>query len=176
MRSQRCYQSRFEDLLSKVPGSKIEYYTEDDVEWIRFVYPPGGGIICDERPLDVDGSIVVYHKTKHDHIVGYKNYRIGKVLHIPRPKAIDKDGNWVWCDIRAKDGVYTRTIPQSFLDSAVYPIIINDTFGYWSTGGGKASLGQDFRAVLHQPRPIAVPQQVPQPAGVVGISINVIKH
>jgi len=129
-----CYQTPFAEVSLHIPGSRIEYIEANGVEHIRLIYPEGGLVEYDERPLDVDGSIAVYHKTKRDHCIGGKNYRTGKVLHIPRPKAVDENGKWVWCDIQVKDDIYTRTIPQSFLDSAAYPVIINDTFGYWSSG------------------------------------------
>jgi hypothetical protein len=130
-----CYQQPLAKISALIPGSTIEYFKENDVEHIRLLYPAGGPVISDSRPLDVDGSIAVYHKVKCNNILGHKNYRTGKVLHIPRPKAIDNNGNWVWCDIQVKNKVYTRTIPQAFLDTAVYPVVINDTFGYWSSGG-----------------------------------------
>lgn len=140
-----CYQQPLSELSALIPESKIEYFKKDDVDYIRLVYPPGGPNISESRPLDVDGSIAVYHKTKRNNVVGHKNYRTGKVLHIPRPKAIDSDGNWVWCDIQVKNKIYTRTIPQAFLDAAVYPVIINDTFGYWSSGGTEHSIAANYQ-------------------------------
>lgn len=87
------------------------------------------------RPADVNNSYAVYHKTKRDHILGQKNYATGKVAHIYRPKFIDANGAWVWGDINISNGEYTVTCPQSFLDSAVYPVKANDTFGYTTIGG-----------------------------------------
>lgn len=138
------YQTPFSDLLTKFPGSYIEYLAIDNVDYIRLVHPPGGPLIFDQRPLEVDGSYAVYHKTKENNVVGHKNYRTGKVLHIPRPKAVDSLGNRVWCSLSIKDGVYVRTIPQSFLDSAIYPVTINDTFGYATIGGTAAAAADDY--------------------------------
>jgi len=138
------YQKPLSEIALDIPGSTIEYLKVEGFDGIRLVYPPGGPLIYDQRPLDVEGSYAVYHKTKHDNIVGHKNYRTGKVLQIPRPKAVDKNGNWVWCDIQVKDGIYTRTIPQMFLDTAVNPITINDTFGYWSTGASSSGMSADY--------------------------------
>ena len=126
------YQTKFTDKATNIPGSVLEYFERDGEDWVRLNYPTGRFI---ERPLDIDGSIAVYHKTKKNHRVGGKNYRTGKVLHIPRPTATDAKGKSVLCDIQVKDGIYTRTIPQQFLDSVAYPIIVNDTLGYTSIGG-----------------------------------------
>ena len=71
----------------------------------------------------------VYHKTKRDYCVGGTNYGIGKIGNFIRPKFIDADGNWELGDIEIKDGIYTLTISQNFLDKAKYPILVNDTFG-----------------------------------------------
>lgn len=96
------------------------------------------------RAVEVDRSYAVYHKTKRDHRAGSgKNYRTGKVLHILRPKAIDNNGDSAWCDIHIKDGIYKVTVPQSFLDTAVYPVIVNDTFGYWCAGASAWGLPVD---------------------------------
>lgn len=135
------YQTPLAELSAKIPGSRIEYVTEDGKEHIHLIYPEGGSLIMDGRPLDVDGSIAVYHKTKKNHCLGGVNYETGKALHILRPKAIDKNGKWVWCDIQVKDDIYTRTTPQSFLDSAAYPVIINDNFGTGTYGGSYTSPG-----------------------------------
>lgn len=128
-----CYQTPLAELSAKIPDSRIEYFIQDGKDWIRLVYPDGGPFICDERPLDIDGSIVVKHKTKRNHIIGDKNYRTGKVLHILRPKAVGANNKWVWCDIKTENGFYIRTVPWSLLnDPTAYPIIVNDTFGYSS--------------------------------------------
>lgn len=91
-----------------------------------------GGV--SRRPADVNGSYAVYHKTKRDHILGQTNYATGKAFHIYRPRFIDANGDFVWVDLHIENGDYTITIPQDFLDKAVYPIRANDTFGYTSVG------------------------------------------
>lgn len=139
-----CYQTPLAELSARIPGSRIEYFAEGNEAKIRLVYPTGSPIICDERPLNINGSIAIFHKTKRDHIIGQKDYLCGKVLHIPRPKAVDKDGKWAWCDIQVKDSVYTRTAPWPFLNTAVYPVTINDEFGYSSTGGSKGTSSASY--------------------------------
>lgn len=79
------------------------------------------------RPENVVGSYAFYHATKKDHQFGGINYMAGKHSHLYRPKAVDADGKEIWCEFN-KDldatGVLTTTCPQSFLDTAQYPVKI----------------------------------------------------
>ena len=84
------------------------------------------GAVC---PENVVGSYAVYHATKKNN-----EYMTGKAFHIYRPKAIDSSANEVWCDLNIENNVLTVTVPQSFLDSAVYPVVIDPDFGYTTTG------------------------------------------
>jgi hypothetical protein len=94
-----------------------------------------------------------------DHNILYKNsteaakYQGGKFCHIHRPKAIDDNGNWVWCDIDINTVTEQMkvTIPSSFLETAAYPVRVDPTFGYTTLGStdyssndviiGRASVG-----------------------------------
>ena len=91
--------------------------------------------IRSDRPVDVVGSYAIYHKTKRDHRVGEINYRTGKFGHFYRPKFIDANGKWVWGSLHIEKGIYTVSVPQNFLDSAVYPVKANDNFGEEGVGG-----------------------------------------
>jgi len=66
----------------------------------------------------------------------------GKAFHIYRPIAEDALGNKAWCDVHIDKYVdptsLTLTIPQQFLDEAVYPLMIDPDFGYTFIG---ATLG-----------------------------------
>lgn len=88
-----------------------------------------------ERPENVIGSYAVYHKTAKNN---WKNrhYRTGKAFHIYRPFAQDAEGKRVWCDLHIDEesGLMTITVPQKFLDEAIYPVIVDPTFGYTSIG------------------------------------------
>jgi hypothetical protein len=77
-----------------------------------------------QRPENVIGSYAVYHKTKTGHRIGDKNYMAGKAFHIYRPKIIDANGAWVWGDLDIQGNKLTVTVPQQFLDDAVYPVTI----------------------------------------------------
>ncbi|MHC4397943.1 MAG: hypothetical protein ACYS1A_20055, partial [Planctomycetota bacterium] len=51
-------------------------------------------------------------------------------------------------DIYIENGLYTATIPQKFLDTAVYPVVINDTFGYVTIGGTLAAASDNYIAAF----------------------------
>lgn len=94
------------------------------------------------RPENVVGSYAVYHKTKKHNKVGGKAYRTGKAFHIYRPYVEDSSGWREWCDLNITEGLMTITIPQNFLDNAVYPIIVDPTFGdttYGVSNGTRAA-------------------------------------
>lgn len=96
------------------------------------------------RPENVTGSYAVYHSTKKDHIIGKNNYKAGKAFHIYRPKIIDSNGDWVWgeLNIDLESGILSVTIPQEFLERALYPIIVDPTFGYTSVGASTGLVRQ----------------------------------
>jgi len=79
------------------------------------------------RPENVAGSYAVYHDMKmsfHKSQERAEKYKVGKAFHIYRPKIIDSEGKWVWegLNIDIEKGEIIITIPQDFLDNAVYPI------------------------------------------------------
>lgn len=86
------------------------------------------------RPANVEGSYAVYHKTKKHHRLGRTNYATGKAFHIFRPRITDNIGARVWGDLSYSNGVLSVTVPQSFLDSATYPVTVDPTFGYTTIG------------------------------------------
>ena len=96
------------------------------------------GIVTGYRPENVVGSYAVYHATKRDN-----EYKTGKAFHIYRPFAVDSVGKEVWCELNIDEtkGLLTITISQTFLDSAVYPVSIDPTFGYTTAGGSSWMLG-----------------------------------
>ena len=98
------------------------------------------------RPDDIVGSYAVYHSTKQGNYAGGKNYRAGKAFHIKRPKITDASGNWVWGDLNIDVAaqLMTVTVPQAFLNSAVYPVIVDPTFGYTTAGGTQQFHGADY--------------------------------
>lgn len=96
------------------------------------------GTVVRHRPENVVDSIAIYHKTKRDYVIGKTNYGTGKVGHIYRHKITAADGQWTWCiqKFDPKTGNLNVTVPQDFLDSAVYPLSLDPTIG---SGGSGAS-------------------------------------
>jgi hypothetical protein len=95
------------------------------------------------RPENVVGSYAVYHKSKQGNYTDGKEYKTGKAFHIYRPHVKDSQGNETWADlsINEQSGTLTITIDQAWLNKAVYPIIVDPTFGYTSAGAsGDAEL------------------------------------
>lgn len=114
--------------------SGVEVFYQDHEDFLS-----NGGV----RPHHVRGSFAIYTESDHE------NKRDStKVLHIYRPWAEDAMGIKVWCDFDPTwDGVddLNIIIPQSFLDVAVFPIVIDPTLGYAGSG---ASTSTDA-GVLH---------------------------
>jgi len=132
--------TEFEIVLKEKPDTNILTFTLEDKD-VSYLYQPAltqeeideGA----ERPENVEGSYAVYAKTPKINWTGGKEYKVGKVGHIYRPKIIDAEGKEVWGELHIENKVLTVTIPQDFLDSAVYPIrhAAGLTFGYTGAGG-----------------------------------------
>lgn len=129
-----------EIVLFEKPESNEFHFTVDADELNFFPQPA----IEKGRPENVIDSIAVYHRWKRDHIIGERNYQAGKLWHIYRINAVDACGRAVWGTQRVADGIYTVTVPQEFLDSASYPVVIDPTFGYTSVGASTSGLGNDY--------------------------------
>jgi len=85
------------------------------------------GTVYVHRPENVVGSYAVY---------GMKNngqYGSGKLSHVYRPVAIDSAGNRMFGDLVIKDKLMTVSINSEWLKNAVYPVIIDPTFGDTTT-------------------------------------------
>lgn len=149
----------FEVVLNEKPESNVVEFTIE-TKGLDFFYQPEltekeveDGCV---RPENVVGSYAVYHKTKKNNKIGGRYYKTGKAFHIYRPKIIDKSNNWVWGELNIDEanGLLTITIPQSFLDDASYPVVVDPTFGYTSGGasdqpgnGDEDAFGQTYTGV-----------------------------
>lgn len=125
-------------LLNENPNTNVFDLEIEGYENFDFFYQPeltkeeiAEGV---EQPEDVVGSYAVYHKTKKNHIVGQTNYQTGKAFHIYRPKVIDSKGDEIWAELSYSNGILRVTVPQNFLDTAIYPVRVDPTFGYTSIG------------------------------------------
>ncbi len=101
----------------------------------------------DTRPENVVGSYSIYlegGKAGDYSELGGMNYRSGKFGHIYRPKIEDATGKWVWGELSIDEanGKLSVAIPQTFLDTAVYPVkhAAGLTLGYTTEGGSGISI------------------------------------
>ena len=94
------------------------------------------------RPENVINSYAIYTSDKKYNIKNGKEYKVGKLGHIYRPKIVDSKGIEVWgeLNIDTEKKELVVTIPQGFLDKAVYPVrhAAGLTIGYTSIGGSTA--------------------------------------
>ncbi len=100
-------------------------------------------------PENMEGGYVAMHATKANNFnaadgTPIKHYRTGQAFIILRPKAIDAKGTEAWGDLNidADAGLMTVTLPQDFIDNAVYPIthVAGATFGYTTQGASAGSV------------------------------------
>ena len=130
----------YEVILDKKPETNIiplEVETNDLV----FYYQPKETRENHYRPPHIEGSFAVYHADETKHHVS-ERYKAGKAFHIHRPWVVDSTGKKVWCSFDPNWNGTTDleiTIPQDFLDTAVYPITIDPTFGYTTAGGSSVA-------------------------------------
>jgi len=129
----------FEVILKEKPKTNI-ISLKIESKGLKFLYQPeltqkekDEGAF---RPENVIGSYAVYHESKSGDYtaLGGKNYQAGKAFHIYRPQMVDSNGWKVWgeLNIDIEKGIQTITIPQDFIDKAVYPIYhaSGETFGF----------------------------------------------
>lgn len=129
-------------LLKEKPDSNIFQFSIN-MKGLNFFYQPE--LTAEEklkgcrRPDNVIGSYAVYHATKRDHALGENNYKTGKAFHIFRPKVTDAKGNESWGElsIDEQNGILNLTVDQKWLDQAIYPVLIDPTFGYTTLGGSQ---------------------------------------
>ncbi len=126
----------FEIELDRRPASNVFDFQISGAENLDFFYQPIFEQEGVSRADNIKGSYAIYHKTKANYCAncGTVNYKTGKFGHIYRPKAIDADSVEVWAELNYTNGVLSVIVPQWFLDNAVYPIIIDPTFGITAEG------------------------------------------
>lgn len=130
----------FEIILKEKPASN-KIVLDIETQGLKFHYQPDlknkKGIF---QPENTIGSYAVYHATKrniHPNQEEADKYKTGKAFHIYRPKITDAKGNWTWEELHIdpEKGLLTITIPQEFLDKAVYPVSSTGiNFGYEAIG------------------------------------------
>jgi len=127
--------------LNEEKNPKADHCTETEC------FDKAGKVIT-TRPENVVGSYAVYYKDgKSGNLseIGGKNYKTGKAFHIYRPQIIDADGKKAWgtLAINTTKEILTVIVPQAFLNSATYPVVVDPTFGYTGIGGSSTLNSQD---------------------------------
>ena len=146
----------FEITLKEKPKSNVVQFTVVD-KGVDYFYQPA---LTEEeiakgasRPDNVVGSYAVYASEQKTNYVGGKEYKTGKIGHIFRPKIIDSAGTEVWGDLHIENGILSVTIPQDFLDNAVYPVrhAAGLTFGYTTKGASNSTQSNTYqsRAIIY---------------------------
>ena len=140
----------FEVILHEKPLTNVLRFSLVDKDVEYFYQPPLTQEELDEgavRPENVVGSYAVYAKSSKTNYVGGKEYKCGKVGHIFRPRIEDSVGNWVWGELNIDQGILSVTIPQEFLETAVYPVrhAAGLTFGYTTVGASQTADNQSLR-------------------------------
>lgn len=131
----------FEVILKEKPASNVITF-DIEVEGLDFWYQPeltqeeiDMGM---ERQENTVGSYAVYRSENSINYTSGKEYRTGKAFHIFRPQIEDSNGWKIWgeLNIDIENKIQTITIPQDFIDNAVYPIrhATGETFGYTTCG------------------------------------------
>lgn len=84
------------------------------------------GQITIQRPENVVNSYAVYYSQSGDYsALGGYNFRAGKAFHIYRVKAVDADGQELWCDQNIYGNTHAITCDNNWLEKiAKYPVKI----------------------------------------------------
>jgi hypothetical protein len=98
------------------------------------------GLLRAHRPVNIVGSYAIYHPYKRDN-----QYKTGKVFHIYRPLIIDSKGNTDYGILNYDSDMKMLSINVSreYLDDAVYPVIIDPTFGNTVAGASGWTISDD---------------------------------
>lgn len=89
------------------------------------------------RPVWVNNSFAFYGRgLQGDYrLCGGPNFGAGKIGHLHRSWAMDATGRRAWCHQTIEGGVLSIDVPWAFLNTAIYPVMVDPTFGYTTAGG-----------------------------------------
>lgn len=119
------------------PGLEFLYQDTIENEW-----RPETGVTLQEyldqnhRPENVVGSYAIFCNKRNN------AYRTGKVAHVFRPECTDSLGKKTWADlfVDPSTNLLRITIPQKFIDTAVYPIHLDPDIGYDGQGASTGNV------------------------------------
>jgi len=129
--------NNYVDLIIK-HSENLKIYYQDTLENNYKCDPFGYKTLEDyllhhHRPDKVEGSYVIRIRKSGN------QYKAGRFGIIYRPKAIDADGNEIWCpqeltDIARGEKRLRITVDWNWLDHARYPVRLDPEFGYHTIG------------------------------------------
>lgn len=128
-------------------GDYVETFLLQSSPTLGFYKQPALDINGDPVPEKVQGSYAVYCDRKGNY--SDVQFYTGKLCHIYRPWIVDANGDGVWGDIDISGGTIAVTIPQEFLDVAVFPVTLDPNLGYTTIGGTKPSPGSGTFHAFH---------------------------
>lgn len=120
------------DLVFYYQPSLMEELNSKDYDLLNDTHAIKDGNIINYRPLNVVGSYAVYHTSKSGN-----EYGTGKAFHLYRVKLIDALGKEVYAEYNRdvqESGQLQIILPTEFLNSALYPVVIDPAFGYMTVG------------------------------------------
>jgi hypothetical protein len=113
----------YDVILKKAPVSNIVSLTLEGAENFDFYRQP----VSRKNPL-LSGSYAVYLKQV---LTGQGT---GKLCHIYRPEIIDASGRRVWGDLFVSGAKLLIVIPENWLASAAYPVLVDPVVGCSAVG------------------------------------------
>ena len=131
----------WEIILNKKPSTNVFTY-DIETQNLLFFYR-SDPLDSFNLPDSVDGSYVAKHPTKRDNYnyvspsdTTYENHGTGGAFTIWTPTAWNATDT-VRCSLHVDlaAGKLSVIVPQKFLDSAVYPVVIGPKFGFETQGG-----------------------------------------
>jgi hypothetical protein len=117
-----------------------------DYDFLNATHAFKKGVISAYRPENVVNSYAVY-KSK------VSSGGTGKLYHIYRPQLFDAKGASSWADLTVTKNSLSIICDADFLAKAVYPVIVDPTFGYTSIGesyGGDSNWAHVCKATLSE--------------------------
>jgi hypothetical protein len=113
----------YDCILEREPKTNVISFLIEGVEGYDFFRQPDRG-----RDPFLRGSYAVY---RNETFIGEGT---GKLCHIHRPLVIDAGGRRVWGDLSIAGNRLYITIPETWLCSAKYPVVIDPTVGTSTVG------------------------------------------
>jgi len=120
----------------------------DHNSWSFEITPAEGETLQHYGPQpELSAEEVAAGHTRPSYIVG--GYAVwsslgGRLFTITRAWARDATGAWTWIALTRQGNVFTKTVPQAWLDAATYPVEVDLNVGFDSIGGSAGYSLDDY--------------------------------